>query len=203
MFRQALAELLDKSDDIRVVGSAGSAAAGVSAAQELSPEVVLMDFDLPDGNGVDAAAAIRDRLPDTKVVMLTGYEDESKLLAAIEAGCSGYVVKQKAVEEVVSAVRAAHEGEAVISPSVLARLLPRLRQNKRGLGSDLTVRELEVLNLLADGRPNAAIAEALFISLHTVRNHVQNVLAKLQAHSKLEAVAIAVREGIIRRGAEA
>ena len=113
-------------------------------------------------------------------------------------GCSGYVTKHKVVEEVVDAVRAANAGEALISPGMLARLLPRLRPTKKGVGSDLTSREVEVLQCLAQGLANQAIAEQLVISVHTVRHHVQNIITKLQAHSKLEAVATATREGIIR-----
>jgi DNA-binding NarL/FixJ family response regulator len=130
--------------------------------------------------------------------MLTGFAEDDVLVAAIEAGCSGYVTKHNAVDEVVSAVRAAAAGEALISPSMLARLLPKLRRGYQGLGSDITPRELEVLRMLAEGLSNRAIADKMSISLHTVRNYVQSLLTKLQAHSKLEAVAAAVKEGIIR-----
>jgi len=163
-----------------------------------APDVVLMDYELPDGTGVDAAERIKAELPDTKVVMVTSYTDEGVLVRAIEAGCSGYVTKHKVIEEVVSAVRAAAAGEALISPAMLARLLPKLRPTKRGVGADLTSREIEVLSLLAEGLANQAIADKLVISVHTVRHHVQNIITKLQAHSKLEAVATAAREGIIR-----
>jgi two-component system response regulator DevR len=162
------------------------------------PDVVLMDYELPDGDGAVATERIKAEVPATQVVMVTSFDDETVLVRAIEAGCSGFITKHKAIQEVSSAVRAAHAGEALISPSMLARLLPRLRQNPRGLGADLTPREVEVLKLLADGVSNQQIAEKLVLSMHTVRNHVQNVITKLGAHSKLEAVATAVREGIIR-----
>lgn len=198
MFAQGLMKVLGEEPDIEVVGTAS----GVEEARRLArlhhPDVILMDFDLPDGDGAKATELIRGERPETKVVMLTSFTDEAVLVAAIEAGCSGYVTKHKAVEEVARAVRAADAGEALISPSMLARLLPKLRRSYRGLGSDLTPREIELLRLLAEGLPNRAIAERLLISLHTVRNHVQNILTKLQAHSKLEAVAVAVREGVIR-----
>ena len=197
MFTEGLVKVLGEAADIAVVATASSVAGAYEAAKLHLPDVVLMDFELSDGDGAKATQLIKEDLPTTKVVMLTSFTDESVLVAAIEAGCSGFVTKHKAVDEVVAAVRAAFEGEALISPSMLARLLPKLRRSSRGLGSDLTPRELEVLKLLAEGMSNSAIAEKLVISLHTVRNHVQSIIMKLQAHSKLEAVTIAVRESII------
>jgi DNA-binding NarL/FixJ family response regulator len=198
MFAQGVVRSLEEHDDISVVGTAGSVEESVAAARMHNPDVVLMDYELPDGNGVEAAEQIRAALPETKIVMVTSYTDEAVLVRAIEAGCSGYVTKHKVIEEVVNAVRAAAAGEALISPAMLARLLPKLRPTKRGIGSDLTSREVEVLSLLAEGLPNQSIADKLVISVHTVRHHVQNIITKLQAHSKLEAVATAAREGIIR-----
>ena len=198
MFAQGVVRSLQEEDDIVVVGTAGSVEESVAAARMHAPDVVLMDYELPDGTGVDAAERIKAELPETKVVMVTSYTDEGVLVRAIEAGCSGYVTKHKVIEEVVSAVRAAAAGEALISPAMLARLLPKLRPTKRGVGADLTSREIEVLSLLAEGLANQAIADKLVISVHTVRHHVQNIITKLQAHSKLEAVARAAREGIIR-----
>ncbi|MCA1831357.1 MAG: response regulator [Actinomycetota bacterium] len=198
MFAEGLIKALSDEDDVIVVGSAGSVAGARAAANTHTPDVILMDYELSDGDGAQATQFIKEELPNTKVVMLTSFTDESVLVSAIEAGCSGFVTKHKAVEEVAAAVRAAYEGEALISPSMLARLLPKLRRSSRGLGSDLTPRELEVLKLLAEGLANTAIAERLVISLHTVRNHVQSIIMKLQAHSKLEAVTIAVREGVIQ-----
>jgi DNA-binding NarL/FixJ family response regulator len=198
MFTEGLVRVLAEASDIQVVATAGSVVGSRDAARLHEPDVVLMDFELSDGDGAKATQLIKEDLPNTKVVMLTSFTDESVLVAAIEAGCSGFVTKHKAVEEVVAAVRAAYEGEALISPSMLARLLPKLRRSSRGIGSDLTPRELEVLRLLAEGLSNGAIAEKLVISLHTVRNHVQSIIMKMQAHSKLEAVTVAVREGIIQ-----
>lgn len=198
MVVQGLLRILGEQSDIEVVATAGSVEDAAASARMHRPDVVLMDYELPDGNGIQAAERIRTDRPDTKVVMLTSYTDESVLVAAIEAGCSGYVTKHKVVEEVVDAVRAASQGEALISPAMLARLLPKLRPSKRGLGSDLTSREIEVLKLLAEGLSNQAIADKLVISVHTVRHHVQNIITKLDVHSKLEAVATAAKEGLIR-----
>jgi two-component system response regulator DevR len=198
MVVQGLLRILGEQNDIEVVATAGTVEDAAASARMHRPDVVLMDYDLPDGNGIQAAERIRADRPDTKVVMLTSFTDESVLVAAIEAGCSGYVTKHKVVEEVVDAVRAASAGEALISPAMLARLLPKLRPSKRGLGSDLTTREVEVLKLLAEGISNQGIADKLVISVHTVRHHVQNIITKLDVHSKLEAVATAAKEGLIR-----
>jgi DNA-binding NarL/FixJ family response regulator len=166
----------------------------------LRPDVVLMDYGLPDGDGVMATAAIKASQPDVKVIMLTSFVDEEVLVAAIEAGCSGYVTKHKGAEELTTAVRLAADGEVVVSPDMLARLLPRLRRNHQGLGWDLTPRERQVLELLAHGDSKETIAARLFLSTNTVRNHIQNILTKLGVHSRLEAVAIAAREGLLHRG---
>lgn len=198
MFAQSLRAALAGERDLEVVGIAGTVQDARSKAAATAPDVVLLDYGLPDGDGATAAQLIKDARPETKTVMLTSFTDDAVLIAAIEAGCSGYVLKHKGVQELVDAVRSAHAGEALISPAMLARLLPKLQRNHRGVGAELTPREIEVLRLLADGLSNQAISQRLTISLHTVRNHVQNIITKLQVHSKLEAVAAAVREGIIR-----
>jgi DNA-binding NarL/FixJ family response regulator len=197
MFSQALKAALDEADDIAVTAAVETAAAGVAAARETDPDVVLMDYRLPDGDGVDAARRIKAEHPDTKIVMLTATSDDSVLRKAIAAGCSGYLTKNQTVDELMLAVRAAHSGEALISPAMLSRLLDRLGDRSRP-GSDLTSREAEVLRLLAQGLSNPAIASTLGIRMATVRNHVQSVIEKLHAHSKLEAVAAAIRLGVIR-----
>ena len=199
MFAQSLARMLEIEDDIVVAGTARGVTDARDAVLRDPPNIVLMDYYLLDGDGAAATTAIKAESPTTKVVMLTGVSDDAVLLAAIEAGCSGFVSKTNAVEEVVAAVRAAHAGEALISPALLARLLPKLRRTTDTSGTELTSRELEVLALLSQGLANQAIAEKLTVSVHTVRNHVQNILTKLKAHSKLEAVAVAVKKGLINR----
>jgi DNA-binding NarL/FixJ family response regulator len=199
MLVQGLRASLGVDPDIEVVASAGTVEDGCAAVRLHRPDVVLMDFQLPDGDGAQATERIKTEVPSAQVVMVTSFDDETVLVRAIEAGCSGFITKHKAVAEVAHAVRAANSGEALISPSMLARLLPRLRRREQGIGVDLTPREIEVLKMLSEGLSNVAIAERLVLSLHTVRNHVQNVIGKLGAHSKLEAVATAVREGILRQ----
>lgn len=197
MFAEGIARSLSDLADVEVVGLAATAAEAEERCRANPPDVVLMDFGLPDQDGARTARSIRAEAPDIKVVMLTSFVDDSVVLSAIDAGCSGFVTKDREVSELVDAIRLAHAGEALIAPAMLMRLLPRLRRSYRGLGTDLTAREREVLDLLAQGVANHEIADRLVVSLNTVRTHVQNILSKLQAHSKLEAVAVAVREGII------
>lgn len=176
---------------------ASTVSGAVSAAASTVPDVAIIDFQLPDGDGTDAALAIRAANPRVRVLILTGMTDERTVVAAIDAGCSGLVTKDKALRELIDAVRLVSSGEAYIAPGMLAALLPRLRSPGGGRRVDLTDREHDVLLLMADGLSNLAIAERLVLSIHRVRNHVQNLSAKLQAHSKLEAVVIATRQGLL------
>ena len=196
-FAESLARLLSDEADLRVVGVVTTGAEGIRVATELSPRVALVDYQMPDLDGVVVAAEIKRRLPQTMVVILTASTDGRVLRAAIDAGCSGFLTKDRAAAEVVDAVRAAAAGEALISPAMLARLLPKLNRTRQSLGSDLTDREREILARLARGGSNKVIAGELSLSVNTVRNYAQSILRKLDAHSKLEAVATAVREGII------
>lgn len=197
LITQTLAAIIAPQGDIEVVGRAGTGEEAKQMARSLLPDVVLLDYELPDTDGVSVAKEILSELPDTKVVMLTGSTSDSVLVAAIEAGCAGFVPKEEAVEEVLEAVRAVHAGEAMISSKLLARLLPKLRRGAQPGSFDLTQRESQILGLLAEGLSNRAIADQLSVAVGTVRNHVQHVLTKLGAHSKVEAVAIAKREGLI------
>jgi DNA-binding NarL/FixJ family response regulator len=161
------------------------------------PDVILLDHRMPDGDGVSAIPSLRELRPGVGVVVLTASSADHVLMAAIDAGASGFLSKTRSLDEVTAAVRAAAAGESVISPELLARLLPRFQRTKgRGM-ADLTDREREVLALVAEGLSNAAIAERLVVSVHTVRNHIASLSAKLGAHSKLEALSIAVREGLL------
>jgi two-component system response regulator DevR len=198
MFLERIARVLANESDIEVVATAATMADAVRQAVDTQPDVAIVDYGLPDGDGAEAATAIRGVSAETKVLIVTGNTDERALIAAIDAGCSGFVTKDKAVRELVDAVRMANAGEAYIAPQMLASLLPRFGRTHRRIGSDLTRRELDVLELMAAGLSNQAIGDRLFVSVHTIRNHVQNILYKLSAHSKLEAVAIATREGLLQ-----
>ena len=197
MFSESLARLLADEDGIDVLGVAGTGSDAIDMVSRLHPNVVLMDYQLPDQDGVSVTVEVKRQNPSVMVVMLSGSTEDRVLLAAIDAGCSGFLTKDRAAAEVVHAVRAAAVGEALISPALLARLLPKLNRTQRSVGEDLSDREREILGFLARGMTNKAIAAELFLSVNTIRNHVQSVLAKLGAHSKLEAVSTAVREGII------
>ncbi len=195
----SLAQALDIEPDLHVVGRAGSLASAERMILTTTPDVLLLDHRLPDGDGVGAIPRLRALRQRMAVVVLTASTAEHVLVSAIESGASGFVSKTRGLPELVSAVRAAAAGEAVVSPELLSRLLPRLhRQRNGGNGHQaLTEREREVLSLVAEGLANAAIADRLVVSVHTVRNHVANLSAKLGASSKLEALAIAVREGLL------
>jgi DNA-binding NarL/FixJ family response regulator len=197
MFADSLSRLLSDERDIKVVGIAETGSAAIEHAVRLRPHVVLVDYQLPDQDGVAVTAEIKKRVPTAMVVMLTGSSDDRVLLAAIEVGCSGFLTKDRAASSVAEAVRAAAAGEALISPALLARLLPRLQRTPGAPGTDLTERERQILTLVARGSTNRAIAEEVHLSVNTVRNYVQSIHMKLGCHSKLEAVATAVREGII------
>lgn len=196
---RVLAELLTTAlaerDEIAVVGTAGSSAEALRTVSALQPDVVVLDHDLPDGDGVAAIGPIRAAAPSCRVLMLTSYADPVLLGEAIDAGCAGYVTKRSSTDEIVSAVLAVASDETPVSPDMVGSLVGR---DRPGPGADLTPREIEVLRVAAQGLSNAEIADQLFISVNTVRNHMQRVLNKLGAHSKLEATAIAVRRGIVR-----
>ena len=199
MFMECLERVLHDELDIDVVGKAASSAAAVSLAEALRPAVAIVDSLLPDADGAVTAETLRGVSPTTRVILLAGLGDGRLVTAAINAGCSGFLTKDRAVRELVTAVRLANAGDAYLSPDILATLLPRFDRSHRELGSDLTVRQRETLSLMVAGMGNKDIAGRLGLSLNTVRNHVQNVLVKLDAHSKLEAVAIAAREGLVDR----
>lgn len=199
IFVQSLLRLLNAQPTIEVVGSAATVRGAEEAVVAHHPDVILMDFELPDGDGAEATEAVKALAPEVKVVMLTGRTDNPALIRAIDAGCAGFVTKTDTVDKLIDAIRSAHDGDTPAASTDLPRLLAQLRPTSRGLGSDLSARELNVLRLMAAGVTNKAIAEQLHLSINTVRNHVQNVLHKLNAHSKLEAVATAVSEGLIER----
>jgi len=196
MLSELLASALSERDEITVVGTARTGAEALSLVADLRPDVVVLDYELPDGDGVSIIEPIRRASPGSRVLMLTSYTDPVILNDALEAGCVGFVTKRNSSDEIVSAVLAVLAEEIPVSADMVGALIGR---DGSGLGSDLTPREVEVLRLAARGSTNQEIADELILSVNTVRNHMQRVLNKLGAHSKLEAAAIGVRLGIVRR----
>jgi DNA-binding NarL/FixJ family response regulator len=192
----SLLAVLDQEDDMVGVGVAGTVAQTRAMVGSTAPDVLLLDHRMPDGDGVGAIPELLRLRPGLRIAVLTASPGDHLVVEAIEAGACGFVSKTRSLAEVAAAVRAAASGEAVISPELLARVLPRLHGGGTTQGR-LTDREREVLDLVAEGLSNAAIAERLVVSVHTVRNHIANLSAKLGAHSKLEALAIAVRQGLL------
>ena len=197
MFADSLRLALATEEDMTVVGTAPTLARARQMIVSKAPDVVLLDHRLPDGLGVDSIAELKALRSSAKVVVLTAAAEDSMLVTATEAGCAGFILKTSPLDELVAAVRTAAAGEIMVSSDLLARLLNRLHHRYDERQSDLTAREREILELIAEGLTNGAIAKRLFISVNTVRNHVQNILAKLDAHSKLEALSIAIRDGLI------
>jgi two-component system NarL family response regulator len=197
----SLAAVLAHEPDIEVVGVAGSVAEAKAMARERL-DVVLMDYRLPDGTGADATRAIKARWPAARVVMLTAVSDDETILESIQAGADGYLTKDRAVEDVVSAVRQAHAGETLLPRSVIVGIAQRVvaardRPASRQQLEPLTPRELEVLKALTEGLSTPEICARLYIAPNTLRTHVQNIMGKLHVHSKLEAVAFAIRNRLV------
>jgi DNA-binding NarL/FixJ family response regulator len=200
---EGLAAMLNASGDVRVVGTSASVMDALRVAADCQPDVVVMDSHLPDGSGADAAVRLREQQPRIPIVFLSADESEAAMIAAVRAGACAYLPKSRATVDVVDAVRRAAEGEMLIPAAQLARLLARSHEmarddaERRRLLESLTPREHDVLALMAEGLDNRAIAAELAIGFTTVRGHVQNILEKLDAHSKLEALACAARYGLL------
>lgn len=197
MVAEMLSFVINSQPDLHLVGTASGVGEALALVDVEHPQVVLMDFRLPDGDGIEAVTEILRRWPDVSVIMLSGSDEHDLLARAVEAGCVGFVAKGRPVEDVLAAVRAAAKGQLVFRSDEIALLLGRLRHIPVPDSQWLTTRELEVLRLLAKGHATETVAAELFISVNTVRNHVSKILSKLGAHSKLEAVAIAVRDKLI------
>jgi len=197
--RQGLQALLSTQDGIEVVGEADDGETAVAAAERLSPDVVLMDVVMPGMDGVEALRRIGDRRPQTRVVMLTSYADERRAMEAVDAGASGFLLKDASPRDVVAAIRAAHRGEAVLHPSVAAKLLAE-RRRPPAAHAELTARELEVLRLIARGLQNKQIAAQLHVSEKTVKTHVSAILRKLDVADRTQAAMYAVRERLAEPG---
>ncbi len=201
--RSGLRMLLESEPDFEIIGEAGSGREALEAVAAVHPDIVLMDIGLPDMSGIEAANEIKQRHPETAIVALTIHEDEEYFFKMLAAGASGYVPKRAAPEELLTALRAAAAGEVYLYPS-LAKLLVKdylaegPADRPRESMDPLTEREQEVLAHLADGASNAEIAETLSISPKTVGRHRENIMRKLNLHSRTELVKYAIRKGIIQ-----
>ncbi|MCY7373947.1 MAG: response regulator transcription factor [Spirochaetaceae bacterium] len=204
LFRRGLEMVLGQEPDIEVVGEAGDGTEAVELATALLPDIVLMDVRMPRRSGIEACTTIKDVVPSTKIVMLTISDDEADLYDAIKAGASGYLLKEISIDEVAAAIRSVAGGQSLISPSMASKLLTEFAtmikkgdERQQLPAPRLTDRELQVLKLVAKGLNNRDIAKELFISENTVKNHIRNILEKLQLHSRMEAVVYAVREKLL------
>jgi DNA-binding NarL/FixJ family response regulator len=202
LFRRGLTMLLGVEDDIEGVGEAGDGVAATELAAAAVPDVILMDVRMPKRSGIEACVAIKEVAPTARIIMLTVSDEEADLYEAVKNGASGYLLKDSSIDEVAQAIRVVADGQSLISPSMAIKLLDEFKQMSRSDRQQvpsprLTERELEVLKLVAQGLNNREIAKRLFISENTVKNHVRNILEKLQLHSRMEAVMYAVREKLL------
>jgi len=200
LFRRGLIGLLEERG-IEVAGEAALAADAIRLAAEIGQCVVLMDLSMPGMSGIEAVQRLAAAAPLARALALTVLADDQHVIEALLAGACGYVVKDATIDEIVEGVRAASRGEAMISPRIASRLVHRLREPEtveaRLTGGDLTPRELEVLELLARGLDNSEIAGVLYLSQHTVKNHVSSILIKLQVENRVQAAVRAVRSGMV------
>ena len=195
--REGLRVFLQLQDGIEVAGEAGDGEEALEQALALRPDVILMDLVMPKLDGVAAMRELRARVPESRVIVLTSFLDDERLLPAVQAGAAGYLLKNSEPAELVRAIRAAHGGETIIDPTVASRLVQAIADGRRSAADQaLTRREREVLELIARGRSNKRIAFELGISEKTVKTHVGHVLAKLGVSDRTQAALLAVREGL-------
>jgi len=204
LFREGLISLIGPQPDLQVIGQAGSVQEAIGAARTLRPDIILMDFTLPDGTGLDATLAILAEEPDAKIIFLTVHEDDETLFAAIRAGAVGFLFKNTRAAELLKRLRAVARGEAGISPAIALRILDEFSKTTAPATpgdhpetSGLTAREIEIVREIAQGASNRDIASRLIISENTVKNHVRNVLAKLHLRNRREVMEYAQRHRLI------
>jgi DNA-binding NarL/FixJ family response regulator len=202
LFRTGLRNLLEEQG-VQVVGEAAAGAEAVRAVAELTPEVVVMDLNMPGISGVEATRQITSISPLTRVVVLTISDQDGDVMDAILAGACGYLLKDASIQDLLRGIGAAAIGESLISPTIAAKVLRRVRSSssqpeiERTIRAELSDREIEVLKLIANGKDNAMIAGELHISPKTVKNHISNILMKLQIDNRIQAAVFAVRSGIV------
>lgn len=201
LFRTGLRNLLEEQG-VQVVGEAAGGSDALRIVREIAPDVVVMDLNMPGMSGVEATREIAAIAPLTRVVVLTISDQDDDVMDAIVAGACGYLVKDSSIEELMRGINAAAIGESLISPPIASKVLQRMRavtldQGAETIRAELSERELDVLRLIANGKDNSEIAEALHISPKTVKNHISNILMKLQIENRIQAAVYAVRSGIV------
>lgn len=204
ILRQGLRKILEADPSFEVVGEAGDGREAVKKAEALKPDVVVMDISMPILNGIEATRQIAKSLPKTKILILTVHENDQLATEILNAGATGYLLKDAASEELIAAIRAVYRGDSYLSPSIAKRVIAQYLDFARGKVppeekfSDLTAREREILQLIAEGYSNKEIAQMLYISEKTVKTHRENIMRKLDLHSVAELVRYAIRRGIIQ-----
>jgi DNA-binding NarL/FixJ family response regulator len=202
LFRTGLKNLLEEQR-IHVVGEAPNGKSALRLTSELAPDIVIMDLNMPGLSGVETTRQLSSLAPLTRVIVLTISAEDADVMSAIMAGACGYLLKDSSIHDVIASIRAAAAGEALISPQIAAKVLQRLRAQSASVDAaetiraELSRRELEVLKLIANGKDNGQIARELFISPKTVKNHISNILMKLQIENRIQAAVYAVRSGLV------
>jgi DNA-binding NarL/FixJ family response regulator len=195
--RDGLRAALGTAEDVEIVGEASSGEEAVKVVNEVEPDVVFMDVRMPGMNGIEATRAIRQGNPDTRVILFTVDESRASIAEAIQAGVSGYLLKDVGVDELVSAARLALEGKAVIHPTLTQAFIEEVRLVDRKPEAPLSRREIEILQRVAYGATTKEVADKLGISPHTVKTHLERIFEKLGANDRAQAVAIAIRQGLV------
>jgi DNA-binding NarL/FixJ family response regulator len=202
LFRTGLRNLLEEQG-VNVVGEAENGETAIRLASDVAPDVVIMDLNMPGVGGVETTRRLSSLAPLSRVVVLTISADDDDVMNAVMAGACGYLLKDSSIQELIAGIKAASEGESLISPQIAAKVLQRLRAQSKDadaaetIRAELSDRELQVLKLIANGKDNAQIARELFISPKTVKNHISNILMKLQIENRIQAAVYAVRSGIV------
>lgn len=198
MVRLGVSSYLSIQDDIEVIGEAENGRVGYEKALELRPDVILMDLVMDEMDGIESTKLILNDWPEAKIIIVTSFIDDEKVYPAIEAGAAGYLLKTSTAHEIAEAIRATQRGERVLEPEVTTKMMDRLTNRTPIQHEDLTNREQEVLLLIAEGKSNQEIADALFITLKTVKTHVSNILSKLEVEDRTQATIYAFKHGLIK-----
>jgi DNA-binding NarL/FixJ family response regulator len=203
LFRTGLRNLLEEQGDVQIVGECDNGTDALRGVRELAPDVVVMDLNMPGISGVEATRQISMVAPLTRVLVLTISDQDSDVMDAIIAGACGYLLKDASIAELVQGIQAAAVGESLVSPTIASKVLQRVRSSSSSqrdadvIRSELSDREIQVLKLIANGKDNAMIAGELHISPKTVKNHISNILMKLQIENRIQAAVYAVRSGLV------